>query len=151
VKKFFVMLAIWFVAIIAIIIATWVYPKFQSGDYDELAIPYLKRIIPELSQWDPIATRALMVREVSASIPDEKFNRGMDLFSKLGTLQSLNEPKFEHVYRDQGTIIGKQTIVEYITEAKYANGDATINMKLLDRDGHFEIYHFNISSQTLQE
>ena len=150
-KKFFIMLAVWFVAITAIIIGSYVYPKFQSADYDDVAVPYLKKVIPELSQWDPAAARAFMVTEVSASIPEEKLVRGMATFSKLGALQSLAEPKFENVYRDQGTIIGKQTIVEYNTEAKYANGNATINMKLLDRGGYFEIYHFNISSQALIE
>jgi hypothetical protein len=151
VKKFFIMLAVWFVVIIAIVIGSYVFPKFQSADYDDVAVPYLKKVIPELSQWDPAAARALMVTEVSASIPEEKLVRGMETFSKLGALQSLAEPEFENVYRDQGTIIGKQTIVEYNTEAKYANGDATINMKLLDRGGHLEIYHFNISSQALLE
>jgi len=141
----------WFVAVIVIIIASGVYSKLQSLDYDEVAVPYLKSIIPQISEWDPEATRALMVAEVSAAIPEEQFNRGIALFSKLGELQSMSEPEFEKVYRDQGTIIGKQTIVEYNTEAKYANGDATINMKLLDTEGHFEIYRINFSSKVLME
>jgi len=145
------MLGVWFVSVVVIIIASGVYSKFQSSDYDEVAVPYLKRIIPQISQWDPAATRALMVSEVSAAIPEEQFNQGIALFSKLGKLQSISEPEFEKVYRDQGTIIGKQTIVEYNTEAKYANGDATINMKLLDTEGHFEIYRINFSSKVLME
>lgn len=143
------MLAVWLLVIVAIIIGTWVYPTFQSADFDDAAVPYLKKIIPEISRWDPAATRALMVAEVSASIPEEQFAKGMATFSKLGALQSLAEPKFERVYRDQGTIIGKQTVVEYNTDATYANGDATINMKLVDRGGYFEIYYLNISSQAL--
>jgi len=145
------MLGVWFVSVVVIIIASGVYSKFQSSDYDEVAVPYLKRIIPQISQWDPAATRALMVSEVSAAIPEEQFNQGIALFSKLGKLQSISEPEFEKVYRDQGTIIGKQTIVEYNTEAKYANGDATINVKLLDKDGQFAIYRINFSSKTLME
>jgi len=151
VKKLYVMLAIWFTAIVVIIISTGVYSKLQSLDYDEVAVPYLKSIIPQISEWDPEATRALMVAEVSAAIPEEQFNRGIALFSRLGKLQSMSEPEFEKVYRDQGTIIGKQTIVEYNTEVKYANGDATINMKLLDKDGQFEIYRINFSSKVLME
>ncbi|MGW8311749.1 MAG: hypothetical protein ACWGOL_00800 [Desulfuromonadales bacterium] len=143
------MLVMWFVAVLVVILSARVYSKLQSLDYDEVAVPYLKSIIPQISQWDPEATRALMVAEVSAAIPDEQFNRGIAMFSRLGELQNMSDPEFEKVYRDQQTIIGKQTIVEYNTEAKYANGDATINVKLLDKDGHFEIYRINFSSEVL--
>jgi hypothetical protein len=143
------MLVMWFAAVLVIILSARVYSKLQSLDYDEVAVPYLMSIIPQISQWNPEATRALMVAEVSEAIPDEQFNRGIAMFSRLGELQSMSDPEFENVYRDQETIIGKQTIVEYNTEAKYANGDATINVKLLDKDGHFEIYRINFSSKVL--
>jgi len=44
-----------------------------------------------------------------------------------------------------------QTIVEYEVDAKYENGDALLNIKLLERDGSFELYSFNLSSEVLLE
>jgi hypothetical protein len=150
-KKFYIMLGVWFISVIVIFIASGVYSKFPASDYDKLVVPYLKRIIPEISKWDPATTRELMVAEVAAAIPEDRFNRGIAMFSKLGKLQSMAEPEFEKVYHDQGTIVGKQTIVEYNTEAEYTNGEATINVKLLDKDGQFEIYRINFSSKVLAE
>ncbi len=49
------------------------------------------------------------------------------------------------------TVIGMQTIVEYEVDAKYENGDALLNIKLLARDGAFELYSFNLSSEVLLE
>jgi len=151
VKIFFFMLAIWLVAILTIVAGSGVYDKYMSSDYDEAALPYIEKAVEGISTWDPATTRALMVAEVAANIPDEKFNRGMAWFSRLGELQSMAEPEFEKAYVDQETELGKYTILEYNTDAKYANGDATINIRLLDRDGHYEIYSFNFSSEALLE
>jgi hypothetical protein len=145
------MLAIWLVAILTIVAGSGVYDKYMSSDYDEAALPYIEKAVEGISTWDPATTRALMVAEVAANIPEEKFNRGMAWFSRLGELQSMAEPEFEKAYVDQETELGRHTILEYNTDAKYANGDATINIRLLDRDGHYEIYSFNFSSEALLE
>jgi len=151
VKKFFFMLAIWLVAILTIIVGSGIHDKYLSSDYDDAARPYIEKAVTQISTWDPDSTRALMVPEIAANIPEEKFTRGMAWFSRLGALKSMDEPEFEKAYVDQKTELGNQTIIEYNTDAKYANGDATINIKLLDRDGHYEIYSFNFSSETLIE
>jgi hypothetical protein len=150
-KKFFLMLGIWLVAILTIIVGSGVYDKFRSSDYDAAALPYVEKAVTEISKWDPATTRELMVAEVASSIPEEDFTKGMAWFSKLGALQSMDEPEFQKAYVDQATEIGKYTIVEYSTDAKYANGEATINIKLLDRNGHYEVFSFNFSSKALLE
>ncbi len=150
-NKFFFMLAIWLVAILTIIAGTGIYDKYLSSDYNKVAQPYIEEVIKGISTWDPATTRALMVPEVAASIPEERFTRAMAWFSRLGALQSMDEPEFEKAYVDQQTDMGTYTIIEYNTDAKYANGDATINIKLLDRAGHYEIYSFNFSSEALIE
>jgi hypothetical protein len=75
-----------------------------------------------------------MASEVAATITEEKFAQAMDLFSRLGQLQSVEEPKFIEVHSGKQGDIGD---------------DATINLKLLFRDGLFEIYNFNFSSEAL--
>jgi hypothetical protein len=145
------MLGIWLVAIVTIIIGSGIYDKYLSSDYDEAALPYIEKAVTEISKWDPATTRELMVAEVAANIPEETFTKGMAWFSRLGTLQSMDEPEFKKAYVDQATELGKHTIVEYSTDARYANGDATINIKLLNRHGYYEIYSFNFSSEALIE
>lgn len=143
------MLAIWLVAIVTIVIGSGVYDKYLSSDYDEAALPYIEKAVTEISKWDPATTRALMAAEVAANISDEKFTKGMAWFSRLGALQSMDEPEFKKAYVDQPTELGKLTLVEYTTDAKYANGDATINIKIVNRNGSYEIYSFNFTSETL--
>ncbi len=92
-----------------------------------------------------------MAPEISSTIPDEHFAQAMTLFSRLGTLQSMDKEKFKELHENQKTKIGTQTIVEYNIDAKYQNGDAIINLRLLLRDDTFEIYRFNFSSEILTE
>ncbi len=92
-----------------------------------------------------------MVPEVSAAISDDKFAQTMTMFSKLGAFQSMEEPDFQEVDTGGKTVIGMQTIVEYEVDAKYKNGEALLNIKLLDRNGSFELYQFNLSSEVLLE
>ncbi|MDH3453957.1 MAG: hypothetical protein OEL80_02345 [Desulfuromonadales bacterium] len=144
-------MAVWLVTIIAVFAGSILYNQYQSTEYDAMAGPYIRKIIPEISKWDPATTRALMAPEVSATMPEEDFTRALALFSKLGVLQSMAEPKFDQVHQDLQTDIGKQTIVVYDIEAKYENGDAVINLKLLDKGDALQIYRFGVSSEILAE
>ena len=148
-KKFFFLLGTWFVVIIAVIGGSFLYDRYKTSEFDDRAVPYIKEVIPEISQWNPTKTKALMASEVVATISEEKFAQAMDLFSRLGQLQSVEEPKFIDVHSGKQGDIGEQTIIEYQTDVQYANGEATINLKLLLRDGLFEIYNFNFSSEAL--
>ena len=150
-RTFFILLALWFVTIVTVIIGSIVYDRYQASEYTETAVPYIKQIIPIVSKWEPADIRELMVPEVSAEISEDKFTRTMVWFSKLGALQSMEEPDFQGVDTGGKTVIGMQTIVEYEVDAKYENGDALLNIKLLDRNGSFELYSFNLSSEVLLE
>lgn len=148
-KNYFRLIAFWVVSILIIIGGSTIYKKYQGSEYDKLAIPYIQSVIPVISNWDPVAIKALMAPEIAATIPDDKYARAMVFFSQLGALQSIGEPEFTKAYVDQETDIGLQTILEYRVDASYANGDAEIDLKLLERGGSLEIYRFNFSSETL--
>ena len=140
--KIFVMLMIgWFVAMVSIVIGVYAYKNQQAAEYDKLAVPYIKQVIPKLSQWDPATTRQLMAPEVLEGISEELFTGVINVFSKLGQLQSIEEPKFKKAYTAEETKI--DTVVAYTTDAKYENGDATIAIQLLIRDGSLSVFRFD--------
>lgn len=150
-RKFFLLLILWFITIVCVIGGSFIYDYNKTSEYDVVAGQYIKRIVPELSRWDPDITRGLMAPEVLSSIPEENFTRAMTLFSRLGALQSIAEVKLDEVHDVEESDIGKQTIVEYNVDASYENGDAEINLKLLPRGDSFEIYRFNVSSEILMK
>ena len=150
-KQFLTLMLIWLVTIIAVFAGSILYDQHQASKYEANVGPYIKKIIPELSRWDPAITKALMAPGVSATIPDENFTQAMTLFSRLGALQSTEEPSFDKIQEMRNTDIGTLNIIEYNIDATYENGDAVINLQLLESGDSFEIYRFNFSSEILLE
>ncbi len=102
-KKFFVMLALWFLTIVCVIVGTQLYAKHQGEKYTKTAVPYIKQVIPEISNWNPEITSALMAPEVLETIPADPFVRAMTWFSKLGAFQGMEEPVFKKLYDEEET------------------------------------------------
>ena len=66
-KIFAMLLAGWFVVMVSVVIGVYVYKHKQAAEYDVLAVPYIKQVVPKLSQWDPGTTRELMAPEAFRS------------------------------------------------------------------------------------
>ena len=148
-QKYIALIACWVVSMLIIIGGSILYKSHQGSKYDKLIIPYIENVIPVISRWDPIETKALMSPEIAETIPDDKYVRAMEFFSSLEALVKMEQPQFTKAYVDQETDIGIQTILEYNVDAHYEHGDATINLKILENNGAFEIYRFNFSSEVL--
>jgi len=150
-KTYFLLLVAWVVGIIAILGGSKLYNMHEGSQFDVAVVPYIKQIVPQISQWDPAKTKALMVPEVAATIPEEHFVEAMAWFSRLGALQSMDEPEFDEVQEAEKTELGAQSIIVYNVDTKYENGDAVINLNLIERNGTLQLYRFNFSSDILTE
>lgn len=150
-KKFFILLACWFGAIVSVVVGSYIYSHFQAGNYDDRALPYISRVVPEISKWDPGITRSLMAAEVLENVSEEQLAQVMELFSRMGRLQSMETPEFEKVLSEEKTESGMRAIVAYEANAQYENGEALININLLEQDGAFKVYRFNLSSAALAD
>lgn len=148
-KIFALLLVTWFVAMVSVVIGVYIYQQQQASEYDTLAIPYIQKVIPIISQWDPATTRKLMAPEALDGTSDELFSEIIAVFSKLGELQSIEEPTFKKVYTEEETEI--DTVLAYSADAKFANGDAVIAIQLLVRGDSFEVFRFNLSSNALSD
>jgi len=148
VKKLLIFLLVWVLAVAGGIVGVKIYRQNMADQYSATAIPYVQKVVAELSSWDLEVIRGLMSEGALKSIEEEKLARIIRLFSKMGQLQSMEDP----VYAQTDVIdIGKgeQTLVRYTVKAHYQNGDALVTLSLLDREGQFSISYFNLTSETL--
>lgn len=150
-RKYLALIAFWACSMLIIIGGSIYYKMHQGAEYDVVAVPYIEKMVPILSQWDPATTRELMVPEIVAEIPEDKFVRGMTFFSQLGALQELDKPEFVKAFKEEETDIGIQTIIEYDVDAVYQNGDAEINLKLMKQGDSYQLYRFNFSAEALMQ
>jgi len=149
IKRFFLMLIGWAVAVTTIIGGSIFYNSYQGSQYEANAVPYVKEIIPIISEWDAGKIRELMAEENLAMIPEGNFAKAMNLFSKLGTLETVKEPKFEEVVDDERDPSAPRTLVTYKVPVTFSNGEAEYTIQLIDRGDHLQLFNFNISSETL--
>jgi len=148
-KRFFLMLISWVVVVVSIIGGSFLYKAYQGEQYKETALPFVKEVIPIVSEWDADKTRAMMAPEAVAEIPAENFVKAMNLFSQLGTLESVDEPKFDEVVEIAREGENVTTLLNYKVVARYSNGVAQYKIQLIDRGDRFQLYNFNVSSETL--
>lgn len=148
-KKFYIMIVSWLVFIAAVFVGSVLYERFKTSSYDDLAIPYLQQSLPIISTWDAQQIRQLMAPVALAKIPDQQFQETINVFSRLGRLGKLEQPRFSKIHAEAGVDNSPQTIVEYTADAEYASGKAEIVISLLQTGNSFKVYHFNLGSQAL--
>lgn len=148
-KKALKILGIIFLAIIIVISSLFAYTYLKSSEYNEEAIPYIEKVIPELSTWNTEIVKKYSAPEALANIKDEELEKLMRWFSKLGNLKSIEKPKFVNFSNYSSLESGQKTILSYNIIAHYENGDALIEMRLLEVENGFQVYRFNLNSSAL--
>lgn len=148
-KKILIMFCI--LSCIALAIIGWFnyFSGQQAIEYEKTAVPYMNRVIPELSKWDPEIARKYMSTEFLQKVSPERFNLIIKTLSKIGSLQDMDKPKFEEIYAGKTPKGVDRTIISYTVNAKYSTGDAIITMSLLEQNGILEVYRFNVQSEAL--
>ncbi len=125
------------------------YGYVQANKYADTAIPYMEKVLPQLSTWDAAIARQFMAPEVAQTVTEENLQKLMLALSKLGSLNSITEFSFKNsVGIDDGLLSGG-TVITYDVESEYSTGAAVVTLRLLERSGAYELYHFNFQSAAL--
>ncbi|MDT8440654.1 MAG: hypothetical protein RQ723_03220 [Desulfuromonadales bacterium] len=148
-KKFGIMVLCWLLFILIVIVGSALYDRFKTSPYDAQAIPYLERILPTLSTWEPEPIRALMAPDALENVSDEQFQQTIAIFSRLGRLRSHAKPRFRTLHAEAGVDDATRTIVEYLVKAEYESGPAEMVISLVQTDDRFMVYRFNLGAQAL--
>lgn len=118
----------------------------QQSEYESTAVPYIESVIPDITTWDPEVIWAYYDQDVKDLISKDENDKFIRYVSKLGGLESLGTPQFQRVESSASTGSGTRKFIFYSIPAKFDNGDASIDLTVLDRKGEFSIYHFRINS-----
>ena len=155
-KKILIILGAVFTVVILCYAGVRFYISYQASKYDTAVVPLLQQVIPEISTWQEDAIRRNMSEEALQRVAPRDFSATVEKFSRLGALKSFETPIFKEVseVRSPDVLPGSgpaRTTVNYISEAVYENGDATITLMLAEQDGEFEVQYFTIQSLRLAE
>lgn len=125
------------------------YGYYQSSQYDGTVIPYIQKVLPELSTWDPEVVKQYLAPEVAKTVTAENLQKLMGALAQIGELQSIDEMKFKKKATGKPGDLVQEPVITYTVKARYSTGDATVTLSLLDKGGIYELYHFNFESAAL--
>ena len=125
------------------------YGYYQSSQYDGTVGPYIQEVLPEISKWNPDIVSQYMAPEILQTVSAEDLKDLMGTLSKIGKLQSIGELSFKNKAAGDNVRFANHPVITYEVEAKYSTGDAKVIISLLDREGSYEIYHFNFQTKAL--
>jgi hypothetical protein len=129
--------------------AYFIYGAVLSSRYDGTVGPYIQEVVPEISKWDPEIVKQYMAPEVLRTVTTEDLAALMGALAKIGSLQSIGKASFKGKSEVDDAQYVKHPLITYEVDAQYSTGNAKITISLLDRDGSYELYHFNFQSKAL--
>ncbi len=122
------------------------YGAVQSAEYDGTAIPYIQKVLPEISTWDPEIVKQYLAPDVLKTVSAEDLKNILAELSKIGELQSIGEMDFK---KKSTSEVGQQLVITYIGDAQYSSGETTVTISLLEKGDSYEVQHFNFESAVL--
>lgn len=150
-KKILVVLGFALVVAASVFFGIKAFNHYKAEQYAGTAVPYIKRVVPELSRWDPEVTKRYMLPESLGKTPDEKIDKIVRSLSRLGALVHMDEPQFSS--EDSSVVIAGSpaTIVTYDVNLEYEKGSAVMTLGLLARGDDFQVQNFNVQAQALAQ
>ena len=129
--------------------AFFYYEHTQSAQYDGTAVPYIQKVLPEISTWNPEVVKQYLAAEVLQTVSEENLKNILAELSKIGELRSIEKFKFKKKSTGGEGDTQQQPVITYIVAAQYSTGEATVTISLLDKGGAYKVQHFNFESGAL--
>ena len=151
IRRIFKWIGIAILMLILLFVAAGFWTWKAKSDYELTAVPYLREVIPEIAEWDSEVLWNHYSSDTRNGTSRESHDKIVRIMSRLGELKVMDDPEFSEVTSSAATSTGARTIVTYVVQAKFENGDATITARLLDDDGVLSIHGLNVNSMALYE
>jgi hypothetical protein len=146
-KKVFIVLGIIALLLIIFAVASFDYESFNGRHLDTTSKAYVDTNLPVIfSTWSRDELLKLASSELRQTINDDQANLLLSKMEPLGKFQkyegSKGESKILFNYRNWKIV----KTASYIGSASFQNGTAQIEVKLIWRDGKWQIGDFTITS-----
>lgn len=148
-KKFLKYLGFGILSVVAFFIGIAVIASIGSVDNEETFPPYIAESVPKLATWDIEQYKLLMSKQGMESVTPEQWQLYLDMFRKLGQLQSVGKPELQN-WRTTLTLgSGNTSYAVYLVPLTFDTGEAHVQLGLQHKDGKVEINSVRFLSDVL--
>jgi len=148
-KRFFKYLGFGLLSVVVFFIGIAIITSIGSVDKNETFPPYIAEAIPKLTTWNIEHYRLLMSKQGMESATPEQWQLYLDMFKKLGQLQSVGEPELKN-WRAASTVsTGNTTYATYLVPLTFDTGEAHVELTLQHNSEKVEINGIRFLSDLL--
>ena len=135
-----------FLAILVGVVAFIGYAAYSGSKLDVSSKTYVDQVVPIIvSTWSPEEVLKRASPQFRQAVNDEQLKELLLKLSKLGHLD-----KYEGSKGDSNvsftTQAGKVVSATYVANAKFENGDAQINIRIIQLGGQWQLLSFYVNS-----
>jgi hypothetical protein len=150
-RRFLIILGCLFLAAIVLLTALVGYTAFNGAKYDASSKAYMDKNIPViLSTCSKDELRKRASAELLQTATDEKIDRLFSRLKELGKLQQYGGSKGGSRI-SLTTQNGKLITADYAASAIFQNGAAEIKVRLIQKDGQWQILDFFVDSPIFEK
>lgn len=133
------------IVILLIVSAFYFYAGRQQERFNDAAVDYLRQALTDIGSWQPQALRRQFASEANAAVDDAQLRSLVERYRPLGAFKSLEEPQFARLTAAL-SLFHRDTLLSYSALARFEHGSAQVTATLVQRDGRFQLYNFNLGS-----
>ena len=148
-KKFFKYLGFGFLSVVVFFLAVIAITSIGSIDKEETFPPYIYESVPKLTTWDIEQYKLLMSEEGIGAATPEQWELYLEIFKKLGQLQSVGVPELQNSRVASTVASGNTTYAVYLVPLTFDTGKSHVQLGLQHNDGKVEINSVRFLSDLL--
>jgi hypothetical protein len=150
-KKLVKIIGSFLLVLIILFICVGIWFAVNASKYTEVALPYLEKNMPAVVSWDFEQFRPLLTPEALKEFEAERGQKIYKMFSKLGNLQSFEEPQFLGAKAGATVTEGSYDIVNFSMLGHFEAGDAQFTITLATEGDSYLIHYIKINSDVFIE
>lgn len=147
--KFFKYLGFGVLSIVVFFVAIFVIASIGGVDTEDTFPPYIEEAVPKLTTWNVEQYNLLMSQQAKESATPEQWQLYMDMYTKLGELESIGLPELQNSEVEFNLDTGRTTYAVYLVPLSFDTGEAHVQLGLLHNDGRIEINSVRFHSDLL--
>ncbi len=148
-KKFFKYLGFGLLSVVVFFVAIIAITSIGGIDKEETFPPYIQETVPKLTTWDIEQYKLLMSQKGMESATPEQWQLYLDMFKKLGQLQSIGVAELQNSRVASTVATGNTTYAVYLVPLSFDTGEAHVQLGLQHNDGKVEINSVRFLSDLL--
>ena len=148
-KKVLKYLGIGILSVVIFFVGIAIFTSSNSVNHEQVFVPYIEKIIPELTTWEQEAYKTHMSKKAFEGATKAQWNLYLSKLSQLGSLQSIGLPELQQSKTFSSMSGSTTTYAVYLVPVTFDTGLAHVQLSIESKDDKIQINSVKFLSDIL--